>query len=441
MQKKIVLLALIGIALAGSLATSTVLNRTIVNATSRSVWDDYDYREQEQQEQWRPGPRPVMSLRDGTIKVLLSRNITFAEPWSSSPQAPIVSYYGPLVVGTGAGQATFNVVFDTGSNEIWVPSFLTAFNPFANNLHYSIGHRCSTSPTCKRPGRTIMIDQWGTTLDGEAYEDTVSLFEMMEKDQIPFQIGDRLDLPNLAFAGIDNTRGPEAEQFRYKPYDGVVGLSPILGSQTGGKNLLISLRDVLPSYDPYAGHELSVGFWFNPNQQSKHGGEMTLGGMDKSRISSQFIFHRLANYDNWSLRMNGLRVGNTQIGCPQGGCIARFETGINSIVGPAEEVAAIYEAFNTQPEPESGIAQVDCNQVDSMPAITITLDNTPYVLGPANYVKRFRYKDSQVCYLAIKPWNQQNKWIMGVTFIGSYYTLFDLGERQIGFATASGSDP
>lgn len=385
--------------------------------------------------------KPFKSIQEGTIRILLTRNISFSDPFSTYAQAPIVSYYGAIGIGTANPAQLFNVVFDTGSSETWVPYY--TYSIFANNVHYSNGYHCPSSPTCRTQDRKVYFNQWQTGLEGRIMEDTVTLFEMMEKEQIPFNLGDRFDLPGTTFAQIESASGNSdktAEQFRYKPYDGIVGLKPSPYSPSGCRNLLYSLRQFLPEYDQYAGFPYAIGFWFNPDQQSRHGGELTLGGYDRNRIGggNRFSFHRTRNgFEDWSLTLNRVSFGSQRLGCLDGDCVARLETGINSIVGPREEVEQIYSILGTSFDPNSEFAQVNCADIQAMPQLTIVLDNSPYVLYPVHYVKRFMYKNSQVCYLAIKPWDQQNTWILGTTFIGSYYTLFDFKDQQIGFATTS----
>lgn len=384
------------------------------------------------------------------IRVTLTRNMSYMN--QNYISAPEISYFG--VIGIGSPAKLFNVVFDTGSSEIWVPYY--NWFPFANNLHYSDGYNCKDSSTCMLTKRSVVVDYRGTQLTGEIYEDQLILYQDMLKEDATFTISAHLNLQQN-FLAVESSSD---EQFRFKPYDGVIGLAPVAQSASGTRHLLLSLQDALqvrPEQDqsigdsnanypnPYgqqrpqgsSAFTLAFAFWFNPNQNSRHGGELTIGGIDASKFVGDIFFHRVCSWFEWQLPLNFVLLGAQAISCTEG-CFATFDTGANSLVGPRQDVEEIYSQLGAQHDRQSDLRLVDCNQVDQNPILVFRLDEVSYQIHPRHYTKMFRNKERLYCYLAIKPWDRQN-WLLGTSFIGAYYTVFDFGGRRIGFATpASG---
>lgn len=380
------------------------------------------------------------------VRVTLTRNMSF--PNLGRLCAPDVSYYG--VVGLGSPPKLFNVVFDTGSSEIWFPYY--NWFPLANNLHYSEGFSCKDSSTCRATKRDYVLDYRGTQLSGETFEDQLVLYQDMLKEDAAFTISPHINLEQN-FLAIESTTD---EQFRFKPYDGVIGLAPLAQSGSGTRNLLLSLQKSLqmqlelnpdgdgdsandPSSHGYyrpqgaSASTLTFAFWFNPNQNSRHGGELTIGGVDESRFVGDIYFHRVGSWFEWQLPLNIVMLGAQPISCTNG-CFATLDTGANSLVGPRPDVEAIYSQLNAQYDRESELWMIDCNLVDQNPIMIFRLDEVPYQIYPRHYTRMFRFRERVFCHLAIKPWDNQN-WLLGTSFISAYYTVFDFGGRRIGFAT------
>ena len=393
------------------------------------------------------------------IRISLTRNVTNPNPYRLS--APEMSYFG--AIGVGTPPKMFNVVFDTGSSELWLPYY--NWFPFANNLHYSEGYSCRDSSTCVAPKREFTLDYRHTKLSGATYEDLFTLYEDMQKDEAPVMVGPQVSF-GQNFIAIDDASD---EQFRYKPYDGVVGLAPVAQSSSGNRNVLLSLQleqqrrmqlNQGASYPQQVGYyqqagpaagtpyasgagyfqkpssELMFAFWINPNQNSRYGGELMLGGVDENRFVGDIYFHRINSWFDWQLPLSFVQLGGQLVSC-QNGCSAILDTGANSLVGPRQDVELIHQEIGARYERDAGLWLVDCNLIDQYPTLLFKIEDTPYVIYARHYVKMFRFKDSILCHLAIKPWDQQN-WVLGTSFIGAYYTVFDFSSRRVGFATPRG---
>lgn len=398
------------------------------------------------------------------IRIFLTRNMSNLN--NDRLRAPQVSYFGAVGVGTPAKM--FNVVFDTGSSEIWVP--YSNWFPFANNLHYSDGYKCGDSKTCSPSKREFTIDYRGTKLRGETYDDVFTIYEDMQKDDAQYMVARHFNFPQN-FMAIEEASD---EQFRYKPYDGVIGLAPVAQSGSGTRSFLLSYqqehqrRQYDPQFNPQQVQQqndqhmnapssiadpngasyyrqpngynqqvqtphLVFAFWFNPNQNSRHGGELVIGGVDENRFVGDIFFHRLSSYFDWQLPLSQVMLGAEVISCSTG-CQAILDTGANSLVGPRDDVASIRDSLQAQHDSDSDLWLVDCARMNGYPTITFRIEETPYTLYPQHYIKMFKFRESIVCHLGVKPWDRPN-WLLGTTFISGYYTVFDFAARRVGFAT------
>ena len=134
----------------------------------------------------------------------------------------------------------------------------------------------------------------------------------------------------------------------------------------------------------------------------------------------------------------------TQLGeCPGSNCLMckTLVREVKKIVGKNETQEAIhnalYQACAEIPSP-GGESAVDCDMLDSMPNVDITLAGLPYTLTPKDYVLEIDQGGERQCisgFMGLNlPPQMGNFWILGDVFMGAYYTIFDYGNKQVGFA-------
>lgn len=375
-----------------------------------------------------PTPRQAAAR---TIKIPLIRGTTQG---AGTLGQPVISYYSPVNIGTPA--KVFNVQFDVGFNDLFVPHY--TWSPFKINLHYGKGYQCKVSSTCVKSPNELSVEYQHCKLTGKRYEDLLTL-------QTAY--GSAASLNNQSSASVGPSAYPtsmrqsflaiaDASDARFKqlPVDGFFGLGPLSQSGSGTVNILANLQ-VNRLID-----NLQFSMWLNPLLDSKQGGELVLGGVDESRYQGQIYWHHLsAVHSQWVLNLQYISLGNQIVGCNGQQCQAVLSSAVNEVYGPRVDVQRIYSILNTSHQ-SSGLELIDCRRILNLPILTFSVDGIPYSMLPSNYVRKTTdgviFK-SETCYVAILPTDSSNskQWTLGTNFLGAYYSIYDMTYRQVGFAS------
>jgi phytepsin len=399
-------------------------------------------------------------------------------------------YYGEIQLGTPP--QSFQVVFDTGSSNLWVPSKKCSIFDIACDIHAK--YDSSQSSTYQANGTAFSIQYGSGSLTGFLSRDDLTIAGLQVKGQV---FAEATQQPGITFIAAK--------------FDGILGMA----FDT------ISVDQVTPVWYNILTQGLVsepvFAFYLSRDTGAPVGGELVLGGVDEDHYIGDFFYVNLTHKNYWMFKMDDFQIsGNSYC---KGGCNAIADTGTSLIAGPSKIVAEInakigatgilsqecivlinqygpaiieglvkkldpnticteigicqnngvgcticreaigfidntlgenrtqgeilaflQKACNKLPSP-NGEAVVDCSVIATLPNVEIVLGGKTFVLTPEQYIMKVDQAGQATClsgFIGLDlPPALGELWILGDVFLGVYYTKFDFGNSRVGFATAA----
>lgn len=400
-------------------------------------------------------------------------------------------YYGEISIGTPP--QNFGVVFDTGSANLWVPSSKCGDFDLACDLHTR--YDSSKSSTYKANGKQFKIQYGSGSMVGFLSQDTVRVGAITVNDQV---FAEATQEPGLAFVaaqfdgimgmGFDTISVDQVPPVWYNMLSQKLVSEPVFGfwlnrnssEKSGGE---MDLGGVDPSHYTGAFTTVNVtkkGYWQFAADDFLLGGtshgwcpggckaiadtgtSLLAGPSDIVKQINQLIGatgvlttecdQLVKQYAPQIIDMlkNGLqpKVLCTDIGlCPSSSECSTCEfimdlvdAAVGSNATEPEIVAILDKICEYVPSP-NGEAAVPCDKVSSMPTFTMVLNGQHFTLTPDQYILKEGAAGQEECisgFIGLDiPAPIGPLWIMGDVFIGAYYTKFDFGNAQLGFAKST----
>jgi len=301
-------------------------------------------------------------------------------------------YYGPITIGTPPQK--FNVIFDTGSSNLWVPS-KTAFMPL--NFHNKYDN--TKSSTYVKNGTSFAIQYGSGSLTGFVSQDTVTMGGVTIKNQL---FAEATKEPGLAF--------------KVGKFDGILGMA----FQS------IAVDGMEPAWYSAVGDQKLFGVYLGGT--SGVGGEMTLGGTDSAHYTGDLTYVPVSRPKYWQISVDSFSIGN----------LSKVEgivdTGTSLLVAPPDVVSAFGKKIGATLVAGKEWT-LDCSKVAGLPDLDIMIGGKNFPLKGSDYVLNV----SGQCLLGMMGMDLSREGlslILGDVFIRKYYTVFDQGKSRVGFATA-----
>uniref|UniRef100_A0A8C0GTQ4 Peptidase A1 domain-containing protein n=1 Tax=Chelonoidis abingdonii TaxID=106734 RepID=A0A8C0GTQ4_CHEAB len=315
-----------------------------------------------------------------------------------------MSYYGAISIGTPP--QNFLVLFDTGSSNLWVPSTYCQSQACTTHTRFNP----SNSSTYSSNGQTFSLQYGSGSLTGVFGYDTVTVSNSISRGDDIF--------------GLSETE--PGTSFVYAQFDGILGLAfPAIAA--GGATTVMQglIQENLISASLFS-------FYLSD------GGELLFGGIDSNLYSGQIVWTPVTQDAYWQIGIEGFSVDGQSSGWCSSGCQGIVDTGTSLLTAPQAIFSELMEDIGAQ-ENSDGEYVVSCSSIDSMPTISFTISRTSFPLSPSAYVLQ---SNSTECVVGISPTylpsqNGQPLWILGDVFLRSYYSVYDLGNSQVGFAPAA----
>ncbi|CAG9331646.1 unnamed protein product [Blepharisma stoltei] len=308
-------------------------------------------------------------------------------------------YYGLVQIGTPP--QNFQVVFDTGSSNLWVPS--SSCYSVSCSLHHTYNH--SKSSTYIPNGKKIGIGYEAGSVTGFLSKDTVTW--------------GGIQIPGITFAEMTSFPGT---YWSSKAFDGIMGMAWVAESEDKITPVYQSMYSLgLINADSFA-------MYLVPGNGI--GSALTLGGYNTSCSKNDWNWIPLLNEGFWEIKIDSITVNGKAIQVT--GMKAVIDSGTPHLVGDSTIVNQINAIIPT--------VASDCSNIGSLPNVVITLNGVNYTLTGQDYVVQLNSEGLTSCETGWTPENfpssLRNVLILGDLFMHVYYTQFDYGGSRIGFATA-----
>jgi len=321
-----------------------------------------------------------------------------------------VQYYGEISIGLP--EQRFEVVFDTGSSNLWVPSEKCSL--MACYLHRRYDHSQSTAYS--EDGRDFRITYGSGSIAGSVSMDLLTVADMHVKDQMFAEVIEE-DGDGFAMAKFDGILGMGF------PSISAYGMPPVLQNLYEAQEIKEAVfAFAMPSKDGTEGH-LSIGFW------------------DKTFIAQgeKITWHPVIEETYWVIGMSGVSIGSLSFTDNDDTSRAIVDTGTSLITGPSYMVKALAEHLALQ-EIQKGVYEIDCARVPRMDPIVFTLGDKDYTLDANDYVWRVEQYGQEMCIFGVSgldfPQDVESYWILGDVFIRKYYSIFSFEKDNVGIGFA-----
>nr|NP_001272481.1 pregnancy-associated glycoprotein-1 precursor [Capra hircus]AAF05740.1 pregnancy-associated glycoprotein-1 [Capra hircus] len=309
-----------------------------------------------------------------------------------------IFYVGNITIGTPPQE--FQVIFDTGSSLLWVPSVSCKSSTCSTRRRF----RHLLSSTFRSTNVNCRITYESGRIKGKVVHDTVRIGDLVSTDQL---FG--LSIEEYGFQGL--------------PFDGILGLN----------YPNISCPGVIPVFDNLMkqGAVAEPVFAFYLNKSKQEGSVVMFGGVDQRYYEGELNWIPLIKLGSWTIHMDRISMRREVIACSDG-CEAIVDTGTSAIRGPRRLINNIQKLIGAK---RCGFKHyVSCSVVNTLPSIIFTISGINYPVPARAYI----LKDSLgYCHTAFKEkrvTTSTESWVLGDVFLRLYFSVFDRGNDRISLA-------
>lgn len=316
-------------------------------------------------------------------------------------------YYGEVNIGSPS--QTFEVIYDTGSSNLWVPT--TSCKECGGGKHL---YDSSKSSSYVKNGTAFNIAYGSGPVAGYLSYDAVHLGDNQQ-----------LALDKYEFAEINEVSGL-GMAYKMGQFDGILGLGWDSISVDGIPTVLTELIKNNVISKPI--------FSFFLGTDTGKDGELLVGDVDTRKFKGDISYVPVSQEGYWEVDMDGVKLGGEQL---EGKTKAIVDSGTSVIAAPPDSVSALAQkigAYNI-----FGKYIVSCTA--DIGDIEFTLGGKDYKIDGSKLLIPVAFGH---CFLAVIPLSvpppRGPLWILGDTFMREYYTVFDYGQKRVGLAVAAPSE-
>jgi len=316
-------------------------------------------------------------------------------------------YYGVVEIGTPP--QSFEVIFDTGSSNLWVPKVGCTHCGLPFISHKS-KYDDSKSSTYEADGTEFNIQYGSGSVTGFFSKDDVTL-------------ADDLVINYVEFAEITDAGGL-GMAYSIGKFDGILGLG-FTSISVGGVPTIFEAAIKQNKVD-----QPIFSFYLGDNKD----GELTFGGYDASKFEGDLEYVKLESATYWEIALDSITAGDYKKDSADGKITAIVDSGTSLMTGPRSEIVKLAKAAGATPN-IVGEYTIDCKKVPDLPDVVFTIGGTDYTVpGPKTVIQA--QGTCLFAFMALDIPAPGPQWILGDVFMREYYTVFNYLDETIGFAKA-----
>jgi len=348
---------------------------------------------------------PLKSKKSITRRELHKFNRRDIKNWQISSEPRNTVYYGSVGFGPKGKEQFFPVMFDTGSADLWVMSI------DCNSLG------------CNRPKK----------YDPGADPDYADLQERFVVEYVEGKVtGERstttlnlngFEIANQDFGSVETV----TDDFTEFAYVGIMGMAsgPGPNHQVTPINNLINNKQLdHPQFSFLFGREADNGV-----------SELTIGGTNPDRIDGAITWsiNELGNDGRWLIEVDALLVNGQDIEFDDDREMF-IDSGYEKIHMSIADAREVYAKIPVAKELDGGKFYMPCDNHDFV--ISLRIEGVVWAMDARDFIIPDNPAGDQ-CVGAVEAKydvGNDDEWIVGTAFLKNVYTVFDIGEDEVGFA-------
>ncbi|KAF5387855.1 hypothetical protein D9615_000169 [Tricholomella constricta] len=308
-------------------------------------------------------------------------------------------WHGTVSVGTPP--VSFTVDFDTGSSDFFLPGRLCQVNCEGHEVYDT--DASSTATSLDQTFRVAFAD--GSTVQGDQFTDTVTISNLTAEKQT---VG----------AATRYSTGFAIDEF---PPDGLLGMAfPE-----------ISVFGANPYFHTLAAQNTITTTQF-AFKLAECGSELFLGGVNRDLFTGSLTSAPLVQTGFWQVDVDAVNVNGTATSTKLSAII---DTGTTLILGDFNSVARLYDEIPGAKDASNTIgAGFFTYPCDATSEVSLTFSDRSFVISQETFNLGHVAVGSLDCVGGIAA-TDNDLWIIGDVFLQNVYTVFDVGNKSVGFAT------
>ncbi|XP_043202581.1 cathepsin D-like [Amphibalanus amphitrite] len=217
------------------------------------------------------------------------------------------------------------------------------------------------------------------------------------------------------------------------PNDGVLGLG--FGFSAGEQGVPTIVESMVEQ--GLIGQWLA-GLWLG---RGDAGGELTLGGLNDDRRSSELAWAPVTfneEHQSWMASVESLAVGETSI-CSENCFVTALSTTPYFYMS-MEAAKAVNDALGGFDIGQPGVAGLDCSTLYTLPTLQIEAAGRTLEMSPLEYTFIYPFGGGvEMCLSGFVglPDFDDNVTVLGSLFMQKFYTAYDMDTMRVGFADSA----